>query len=449
MKKDPRKICLRILNRLESNPSFSDQLLKSYLDSSELDERDRAFVVNIVQGVIRWKKRIDWIIRQFIKFSFKKLDPYVLNVLRIAVYQIYFMDKVPEFAVVNEAVNQAKRKGRFIANTVNGILRTICRNKEKISYPDKKKDPIRFLSTYFSFPEWLVKKWINEIGYEETERLLDALNKTPHITVRTNQLKISRDNLIKRLEQKGIEAYTTKYSPSGIIIKRPHRDIQDMEEYKEGFFFVQDEASQISPYLLDPRPNEIILDACAGLGVKSIQMAELIEKKGKIISLDINPKRLLILAQTLKKENMENIVFPIAADGCSSFSLFKCKFDRILVDAPCSGLGTIKRHPDIKWIKKEEDIKMLSYIQKRLLDGVSSCLKKGGRMLYVTCTISKEENEEVVEEFLERHQEFSLLDISKEFPWLKELANENGFLKTYPHIHNMDGFFCALFEKIR
>ena len=446
MKKDPRRICLSILNRLISNSPFSDQLLKSYLNRSDLDERDRAFVVNIVQDFIRWKLRIDWIIKQFIKSPFKRLEPYVLNVLRIAVYQIYFMDKVPEFAIVNEAVNQAKRKGKYIANTVNGILRNICRNKGKINYPDKEKDPIGFLSTYFSFPEWLVKKWIDEIGYKETEKLLNALNETPNIVIRTNLLKISRDDLVKRLRQKGMEAYATKYSPSGIIIKRLHRDVSDMEEYKEGLFFVQDEASQICAYILDPRPDEIILDACSGLGVKAIQMVELI-KKGKIISLDINPKRLLILAQTLKKEDMEDIVFPIAGDGCSAFSLFKCKFDKILIDAPCSGLGTIRRHPDIKWTKKEEDIKMLSDLQKRLLDGVSPCLKKNGRMIYVTCTISKEENEEVVEEFLKRHPEFSLLDISKEFPWLKELVNENGFLRTYPHIHDMDGFFCALFER--
>ncbi len=451
MKKEqnPRDLSLEILNRLNHNPAFSNQILKTYLDRCNLKDKDRAFVVNIVQGVIRWKLRLDWTIRQFLKFPFKKLDPDVLNILRIALYQIFFMDRVPDFAIVNEAVRQAKRKGRHIASTVNAILRNVCRNKNNITFPDREKEPIKFLSVYYSYPEWLIRKWQKELGYEQTEKLLEAGNRTPYLTIRVNTLKTNREKLMNILVQEGIEElYPTKYSPVGIIIKRLQRSVAELDSYKKGLFFVQDEASQLCAYILNPKPNDVILDVCAGLGTKSIHIAELIKKKGKIIALDIDPKRLLILAQTLRREGLKNLIYPVAGDGEKVFSTFKAYFDKILIDAPCSGLGTIMRHPDIKWVKTEKDIKMLSELQKRLLSASAKVLKKGGIMLYTTCTISKEENEMVVEEFLKDHPEMRLINISSNCAWLKDLEDKHGFFRTYPHIHEMDGFFGAIFCRI-
>ena len=445
---NPRNLALSILNRLSHNFAFSDKILKAYFDKNPgLMERDKAFILNIVQGVIRWKLRLDWIIGQFLRFPFESIDPHVLNIMRMAVYQIFFMDRVPEFAIVNEAVNQSRKKGRHIASTVNAILRNICRNKHKIRFPDRKRDYIRFLSVFYSYPEWLIKKWLRELGEEETERLLDSQNSPPHITIRINMLKTDRDSLLTRLQREGIEATKTRYSPVGITIKRLQRSIDNMPLYRDGFFFVQDEASQLCSYILNPAPNNMILDMCAGLGVKSIHIAELIEKKGKIIALDINPKRLLMLADTSLRYQLRDTIYPVAGDALYASSIFNCSFDRILIDAPCSGLGTISRHPDIKWTRKEEDIKMLSEIQKKMLDRVAPLLKKGGRMLYVTCTISKEENEMTVRSFLNRHPEIRLLNIGSEIPWLNDLVDKEGFFRTYPHIHGMDGFFCALFSR--
>lgn len=444
---NPRDLTLRILNKLTYNPSFSNHILKHQLGVTKLNEKDRALVVNLVQGVIRWKLRLDWIIEQFLNFPFKKLDPYVLNILRIALYQIFFMDRIPEFAAVNEAVRQAKRKAQYIANTVNGILRNICRNKDKIKYPDKEKEFEKFLSIYYSFPLWLVKKWKKELGSNKVELLLKALNKEPFITLRANRLKITRERLINLLIQKGIRPYPTKYSPCGIVIKRLHKSIGDMEEYKKGLFFVQDEASQLCSFILDPKPKEVLLDMCAGVGTKSIHIAELIENKGKIIALDINPKRLLILAQAIKKALMEKTIYPVLADGKKVHFLFKIPFDRIIIDAPCSGLGTIARHPDIKWTKTENDITVLAELQKGLLNAASYVVKDGGYILYITCTISQEENELVVEHFLKEHSKIRLVNISDKFSWLKDLVDENGFFRTYPYIHNMDGFFGALFKR--
>jgi len=447
---NPRDLSLQILNRLAHNPAFSNQVLKAYLDRCHLEDRDRAFVVNIVQGVIRWRLRLDWIIKKFLKFPFKKLDPEVLNILRIALYQIFFMDRVPDFAVVSEAVRQSKRKGKHIAGTVNAILRNICRNKRNIPFPDREKDLVKFLSVYYSYPEWLIKKWQKELGYEHTEKLLEAGNRTPYLTIRVNTFKTNREELTKMLLQEGVsEVYPTKYSPVGIVIKGLQRSVTQLRAYEKGLFFVQDEASQLCSYILKPREGDIILDVCAGFGTKSIHMLELTKRRGKIIALDVDPKRLLILAQSLRKEGLEKMIYPVAGDGSEAFSIFKTRFDKILIDAPCSGLGTIMRHPDIKWVKSERDIEILSRLQKRLLDASAKVLKNGGMMLYTTCTISKEENEMVVEDFLKNHPEMRLLNISSGCEQLKDLEDEKGFFRTYPHIHEMDGFFGALFCRLR
>ncbi len=400
-----------------------------------------------MQGVIRWKLRLDWIINQLLSFPFNKLDPYVLNILRMSVYQIYFMNKVPEFAIVNESVTLAKAKGKHVANIVNAVLRNLCRNKDKIKFPDKKEDPIKFLSIFYSYPKWLIKKWIKELGWNDTEKLLEIGNKPPNITIRVNRLKTSRDILVTKLSQLNIKTLLTKYSPDGIIIKKLALPISEIPSYKKGLFFVQDEASQLCSYILKPEPGDKILDICAGLGLKSLHIAELIKKKGKIIALDINPKRLLILAHASLRCNID-IIKPVIGNALYASSFFNCTFDKILVDAPCSGLGTISKHPDIKWTKSEKDIKkILPRIQINILNEASKLLNKHGKILYATCTISKEENEMVVFSFLKNHPEMKLLDISSEIPWLKDLTDKNGFFKSYPHVHNMDGFFCALFCK--
>lgn len=357
------------------------------------------------------------------------------------------MDGVPEFAIVNEAVNQAKKKGKYIANTVNAVLRNICKNKNKVTFPDKRKDYIKFLSVYYSYPEWLVKKWLREVGEHETEKLLDVGNRPPYVTIRTNMLVVDRNTLLMKLKKNGVDANNTKYSPAGITIKKLRRSIENMPLYKKGYFFVQDEASQLCSFLLNPEPGDTILDICAGLGGKSMHMAELIKKKGKIIALDINPKRLLMLAHTSLIYGFSDTIYPVAGDALYTSSIFSCLFDKVLIDAPCSGLGTISRHPDIKWTKTEKEIKSLAEMQKKILDRGSKLLKKGGRMLYVTCTISKEENDMAVRSFLKEHPEFRLLDIGSEIVWLKDLVDKEGFFRTYPHIHGMDGFFCALFSK--
>jgi 16S rRNA (cytosine967-C5)-methyltransferase len=273
----PRDLALAALNRAEHSPGHPERYLEqAFQQDPSLTKRDRSLTVYLVQGVLRWRLRLDWVIHRSVRFPFRNITPPVLNILRIAVYQILFMDRIPDSAAVNEAVKQAKAgEGSHVVSFVNGILRDICRKKNEENFPDRDKYLVRFLSVFYSYPEWLVKKWMRELGMVSAERLLEAGNRLPTLVVRTNRLKISRQDLIRYLTDEGIEARPTPYSPEGTEIKGLGGPIQEMEAFRSGLFQVQGEAAQICSQLISPKPGECILDLCAGLGGKSTHMAEL------------------------------------------------------------------------------------------------------------------------------------------------------------------------------
>lgn len=446
----PRDLALNILNRLALKPVPAGDCLDDLFERNKgLDSRDRAFILHLVQGVLRWRLRLDWILEQHTEFSFSKISPDVLNILRLALFQLFFLDRVPESAAVNEAVEQAKRGGRRrISSFVNGILRRICRGKGKIAFPDREEDTVGYLSIYHSYPVWLIKKWIAELGIQDTERLLSAQNRVPGLTIRTNTLILGRAALLRRLTEEGMEGRPTPYSPEGITIGPLREGVHALSSFREGLFQVQDQAAQITSHLLAPRPQDRILDICAGLGGKTTHLAELTGDRAGILALDSNHKKLVGLRQNAERLGIGTIS-PVAADASRSLvSLFSVRFDRILVDAPCSGLGVIGRHPDLKWNRDEGDIRRFALLQKKILDEAVSVLMKGGRMLYVTCTISSEENEGVVRAVLEENRDLSLEDLKYcAPPWCRDLIDDQGFLRTLPHIHDMDGFFSALLTK--
>ncbi len=448
----PRDLALKTLNRLDAQPRYPGNYLDEIFQSHPyLDERDRAFISQLVQGVLRWRLRLDWVLGQFSDLPLKKIDAEILNILRLALYQVYFLDRVPESAAVNEAVNQAKaKKGtRRAASFVNGMLRNICRRKQEITFPDRERDIAGYFSSYYSYPLWLVNKWLRELGREFTEELLSAQNRFPDLNIRANILKISRDGLLKRLSDQGIGGRAASYAPQGIVLEGFRGRVDELPQFREGLFQVQDQAAQIISHLLGPRPGDMVLDLCAGLGGKSTHIMELMGGRGKVLGLDISHRRLISLGQNTRRLGITGIE-PVRADASSLSSLFRCKFDRVLLDAPCSGLGVISRHPDGKWNRDEEDIRNLSFLQKRLIEETSFVMKGGGRMLYATCTISREENEDVVSSFLEHNRDMSLEDLRGCVPqWGLDLIDEKGFLKTYPNVHHMDGFFAALFRKNR
>ncbi len=445
-----RDVALEALNHLNTVENFSNQYLEHvFKRDKNITKRDRAFVYNIVQGVLRWRLRFDWIIKQYVQFPFNKIHPSVLNILHISLYQIYYMDRVPESAAVNEAVKQVKAsKKRNAAGFVNGILRQICRHKTQINFPDKNNDPVKYLSAFYSYPEWLIKKWIKELDIDSTESLLDAGNRIPDLFIRTNKLKIDRSGLINILEKEGVNASPSKSCPEGIRIEGLKGQVIQLEAFRNGLIHVQSEAAQICSHFLNPQPGEVVLDLCAGLGGKSTHLAELMGGRGGVLALDISHDRLVMLVENSLRLGIDCIQ-PVVADACSNLHLsIRGVYDKIFVDAPCSGLGNLSRHPDGKWSRDEEDIKRLSVLQMRIINEAVPLLKVGGKLLYVTCTISREENEGVVTEFLRKNKSMILENLNDTAPeWALKFINEKGFFNVLPHVHGMDGFFAALFKK--
>jgi 16S rRNA (cytosine967-C5)-methyltransferase len=438
------------LSNSDESPGFSERYLeREFSKHKELAERDRAFIVHLVQGVLRWRIRLDWIIEQALRFKFEKIERPVLEILRVALYQIFFMDRIPDSASVNEAVKQAEQLGRaYLTRFVNGILREICRRKDSLPFPDREKDRIMHLSIDHSFPAWLVEKWMKELGEDEAERLMVKSNQMPVMVIRPNRLKIDRNTLIGRLEKEGIRCSPAPYGPEALLLESSGGPVGRLPSFKEGLFQVQGEAAQACSYILSPRPKEAVLDLCAGLGGKTTHMAELMGDTGNITPLDISHHRLARLSMNARRLGT-NCLNPVAADALKGLPLKPGSgFDRIMVDAPCSALGTISRHPDAKWIRNEKDILRLAGLQGKILSEAVPFLKRGGRLMYVTCTVSREENEMVVNDFLERYEEIEHVDLRQEVSaWGKDLINDEGFFKTLPHIHNMDGFFGAVFVK--
>lgn len=447
----PRDLALRVLNGLSRKPGFSASSLDTLFKSKpELEERDRAFISQLVQGAVRWQARLDWTIGQTSDVSLKKISPPVLNVLRLALYQVFFLDRVPESAAVNEAVKQAKKRHPpYVVSFVNAVLRKACSKKNQLSFPDRRKNPVEYLSVFHSYPEWLVRKWIREWGIDFAEALLDAQNRIPALTVRSNSLKINRGDLIHRLQEEiGSAGKATPYSPQGVRLEDFRGRVDRNKAFQDGLFQVQDEAAQVASILLSPAAGETVLDVCAGYGGKTTHLAELMGDRGKVIALDMNRTRLVSLVTNAVRLGIRSAA-AVAADASRNLSfLLRARFDRIVVDAPCSGLGVISRHPDGKWNKKEEDIPRLAQVQKGILNSACSLLRPGGTLLYVTCTLSREENEEVVEACLAGNKDLALVDLKERAPlWARDLIDDRGFLRTFPHRHGMDGFFGALLRK--
>jgi 16S rRNA (cytosine967-C5)-methyltransferase len=439
-----------VLNRLDLHSIPTENyLVELFQRDLRLSERDRAFTVHLIQGVLRWRLRLDWIIEKTASFPFRKIENPVLNVLRLALYQIFFMDRVPDSAAVNEAVKQVKTIAEnHVVRSVNGILRQVCRDKEQVVFPPREAGLARYLSVRHSFPEWLVRKWLKEVGPGTTEGLLEASNLVPRLVVRTNTLKIRRHALIRYLEGEGLSAGPAHYAPDGVILEGNRGPVDRIPGFQSGLFQVQGEMAQVCSQLLSPRPGEEILDLCSGVGGKSTHMAQMMENSGRILALDRSPGKLIKLAENSRRLGIRTIESVVGDASEDLANMVRMRFDRIMVDGPCSALGIISRHPDVKWNRDENDIFRLSSLQMKILSGSVPLLVEGGRMLYVTCTLSRTENEGVVEGFLREQREMKLIDLRADSPeWCSELLDDSGFLKSYPHVHGTEGFFGALFEK--
>jgi 16S rRNA (cytosine967-C5)-methyltransferase len=400
--------------------------------SESLDARERSFLMELVYGVLRYRQTLDWVLKGLLKKP-SGLGIDTLNNLRLAAYQILFM-RVPEWAAVHEAVEMEKNDGR--PEVVNGVLRNLLRRPpgERLSFDAmKKKGTVPYLAVLTSHPEWLIRRWVGRFGVKEAQGLAEANNRIPPLTLRVNTLKSTREEIIKKLLQMGIAGEPTPFSPDGIKLKEFHL-FKELTLLK-GSLMVQDEASQLISYLLEPQPGERVLDACAAPGGKTTHIAQLMGDTGEIIAADIDEKRIALLRNTISTLGISS-----ATIICSDIAAHEPegRFDRILLDAPCSSLGVIRRNPDVKYRHSRRDLSRFKAKQISLLLSASKLLRPGGIMVYSVCSTEPEEGEEVIKEFLKDSEDFYIIDAT--LPFLGEFM-KNGFLRTYPHRHDMDGFF--------
>lgn len=441
MKKNSRQIALTILNDITENDAYSNLSINKHLDKS-VSDLDASLVREIVYGVLENKIYIDYVIRSFSKVRLKKIAPMVMNILRIGIYQMIFMNKIPDSAAVNESVKLAKKhthKGS--QGFVNGMLRNVARNKDNIELPDKSKDGEKYLSVKYSHPEWMIKRWVEEFGFKFTEQLVKANNKKPKLNIRTNTLKTDRDSLIERLEKQNLICTKTRYSRDGIIIENPI-NITNTVEFKEGYFQIQDESSMLVSQIMNPKEGSLVVDVCSAPGGKTTHIAEKMNNKGKVIARDIHTHKLELIDENSKRLGI-NIIKTEQYDATVLDKSLVEQADYCLVDAPCTGLGLIRRKPDIKWSKQEEDIKDISNLQYTILQTTSNYVKKGGTLIYSTCTIEKDENINLVKRFLKENGEFELVDFKNLLDNSEEIIKEKGYLELFPNENDTDGFFIS------
>lgn len=441
-----REVALKVLYNIEVNKAYSNITLDEEINKNMkiLDNRDIGFISELTYGVITWKLTIDEIIKRYSNLRLKKISPWILNILRMGIYQIVFLNKVPKSAAVNESVNLAKRYGhKGSSNFVNAILRKVSKNDYEEMF--NIENNVERISKTTSMPVWIVETLLKEDTLEKVEEICKNSNLKPELSIRVNNLKTSKEELKKKLEEKDIKVENGVLED--FLILKNAKNIENIEEFKKGFFTVQDEAAGLTAKILNPQINDTVLDACSSPGGKTTYLAEIMKDKGEVIAFDIHPHRVKLVEQVSKRLNLKSIKTDVK-DSSIYDKKYKEKFDKILLDVPCLGLGVLKRKPDIKWQRKEEDIEEISKIQKQILDTCSKYLKKGGVLVYSTCSILKEENEDVVNEFLEENENFEMEKIElEENNYFKKFCKNNKFLQVYQS-EKSDGFFiCKMIKK--
>lgn len=421
------------------DPLFNDLVMEDPL----LTDRDKAFVREVAYGVLRWRDRLDWVISAYSRIKPSRMERAVITILRMGAYQLLFMDRVPQSAAVDESVKLAKKlRKKDSAPFINGILRGIAEGRKEVTYPDLRTNPLDHIAIRYSHPLWMVRRWIDQWGVEETCALCQADNQIPPLTVRVNTLKASRDEVIDRLLDEGIATTPTPFSPLGLVIENPP-PLNTWEPLQKGWLQVQDEAAQLVSILLAPQPGERVLDLCAAPGGKTTHLAQQMGNQGEITAVDVSQAKLSILQENCLRLGI-SIAKTMAQDATTPLPFPADFFDCVLVDAPCTGLGTLRRNPDIKWRVKEADILRLQKLQRAILKQAATMVKRNGVLVYSTCTLTSEENEGMIEAFCAGQNEFHLEDASPFLPPGGEgLVDGKGYLRTLPHRHGMDGFFAA------
>ncbi|MEI3610942.1 16S rRNA (cytosine(967)-C(5))-methyltransferase RsmB [Pseudogracilibacillus sp. SO30301A] len=445
-KNNVRFVALDLIIRIEKEGSFSHLLISQAIQCEKLGLQDERLLTEIVYGTIERKLTLDYYLKPFIR-SPKKVADWVMNLLRMSVFQLEFLDKVPEYAVIHEAVEIAKQKGhKGIASFVNGVLRNIVR--KGVPNTNEITDPIEKISIETSHPFWLVKRWVDQYGLKVTKEMCETnLLKKP-VSLRVNQLRISREAAIEHLQNEAITAQISPYVKDGIIIQQGN--ILKTTLLSDGLVSVQDQSSMLASIALQVEPDFNVLDACSAPGGKATYIGELMENKGTIHAYDLHKNKLTLIEENAKRLGLTNIKVG-QSDARKLQEIHQREsFDRILIDAPCSGLGVIRSKPDIKYNKRVEDIYKLHEVQTSILEHVAPLLKKGGKLVYSTCTVDKQENEAVVQAFLHENKNFTIDESFKEE--IKDLMPNLYFtkfgLQLFPQTIQSDGFFMTRLIKM-
>ena len=441
-KKQPgsRELALQILYQVNEEGAYANLALdKALFPCTWLDPRDRGFITEIVYGSVKNRGKLDYVLNQFASTKVNKMDKWTRNLLRLSLYQILFLDKVPDSAAVNEAVKLAKHYGH-VDKFVNAVLRNILRGMDGIQWPDKAKDPVQYLMVQYSFPQWMVERFIRQYGLEDAERLCDWYNQPAAMWIRTNTLKTTRAELKQILEKEGLTVSESRHTPEGLKIENAV-NLHKLKSFQQGLFTVQDESSMLVALAAEPAPGQRVLDVCSAPGGKTTHMAQLMKNKGTIYACDIHKHRLDLIAENCKRLGISNVEL-VQQDGTKLTKRWQEPFDVVLCDVPCSGLGVLGRRADARWAKESEDIAGLCKIQKKILEEAAQLVVPGGTLIYSTCTIAPEENQEMVKAFISEHPEDEL-DEALTDCWLDVDKEETGYVQFLPFIDDMDGFFIA------
>ncbi len=427
-----REIALKTLYKIDKEQAYSNIVLNDEIkqNRNKINDKDIGLISEIVYGVTTWKLTIDEIIKKYSKIRLKKISPWILNILRMGTYQIIFLDKIPKSAAVNESVNLAKRYGHASSsNFTNAILRKI----EKEDYEEffQIKDDVERISKTTSMPVWIIEELMKNNTIEEVEEICKNLNLRPEIIIRINKLKTTKEEIMRKLEDANIE-YREIPDMEDFLVLNKIKNIENLSLFKEGLFTIQDASAGLTAIVLNPQEDENVLDACSAPGGKTTYVAELMHNKGKIEAWDIHEHRTKLVEKNAERLGIK-IINTDVKNSSEYEEKYKEKFDRILLDVPCMGIGVIKRKPDIKWQRKKEDIEEISQLQSKILETCSKYLKRGGYLVYSTCSILKGENEDIVNDFIKNNSDFEIV--------------KSGLFNIKPD-KEKDGFFiCKLHKK--
>ena len=438
---NPRQLAVVTLSELEETGDFLREVLDLHSRQNALSSLDQGLYTELVYGTVRMRRNLDYVLSSFSSRPLGKIKPSILHILRSAVYQILYLDRVPPRAAVNEAVKLARLFGHEgVVKFTNGLLRQVVRQRESIIYPSETSDLVEHIGVKYSFPSWIVEDWLTWWGKTETLALCQALNEPPKMHVRVNTLKTSPVEVKAYLEGQGVTVEVGRFAPDVLEVRPAHVVVGDLALGK-GMYYVQDESSALAAHALQVQPGQLVYDLCSAPGGKTTHMAQLMGDQGRIIAFDVHRARLKLVEENAQRLGVSMIETRL---GDAAQNLELTPAPRVLVDAPCSGLGTMGHRPDIRWRKSPRDIVELVALQKQILSAAANYVAPGGLLLYSTCTLTKYENQDVAQWFLDNHQEFQGASFPRWFP----PATESSWMRTIlPHRHGLDGFFLAIFRK--